>query len=86
MLLKIILVIVFVKILTDFLWVKEGLLDLDPPILNPVTGEKVKPEVCNINIKFPNYDIDKNLYNNNNNYIFNNYGNIEKAANPEICK
>lgn len=85
MLLKIILVIVFVKILVEFLWVKEGLLDLDPPILNRVNDTTPKSENCNINIKFPNYDSVTNTYNNNNNYIFNNFSNIKKAANPDAC-
>lgn len=85
MLLKIILVIVFVKILVDLLWIKEGLLDLDPPVLNRVNDTTPKNENCNINIKFPNYDSATNTYNNNNNYIFNNFSNIKKAANPDVC-
>lgn len=88
MILKIILVIVFVKILLDTFCIKEGLLDLDPPILTQIKSKDEKPssDNCNINIKFPNYDTVNNLYNNNNNYIFNNFSNIIKTANPNSCK
>jgi hypothetical protein len=89
MILKIILVIVFVKILLDSFCIKEGLLDLDPPILSQIKtkdDEKTSSDSCNINIKFPNYDFEKNLYNNNNNYIYNNFSNILISADSTSCK
>lgn len=84
MILKIILVIVVVKILIDFLWIKEGLTDTFDTALNQ-TGDKAVIEKCSINIKFPNYDSINKVYNNDNDYIFNNYQNIKRAANPDVC-
>jgi hypothetical protein len=84
MILKIILGIVLVKILIDFLWTKEGYSeDYDIALNN--TGDKAIVEKCSINIKLPNYDAVKNVYNNDNDYIFNNYQNIKRAANPDVC-
>jgi hypothetical protein len=82
MLLKIILVIVFVKMLMDYLCIKEGLLDISPT-LNEIGNKST--DTCNVNIKLPNYDIATGTYNNNNNFIVNNFSNIEKSANPSIC-
>ena len=96
MLLKIILVIVFVKMLTDHLWIKEGLLTtLDPPPLNPVGDDSDKTSMggCSINIVFPNpvyYTNERgekvlSHYDNANNYMNNNYLNLTRAANPNDC-
>lgn len=84
MILNIILVIVFVKLLTDFLWLPEGMSEAYDINLNK-TSDKNVVEKCSINIKFPNYDAVNNVYNNDNDYIFNNYQNIQRAANPDVC-
>jgi hypothetical protein len=83
MILKIILVFVFVKILIDYLWQKEGL-DIDLPVLN-ATDDKGIADTCSINIKFPKYDSVKNLYTNDNNFLYNNFNNIKRSANPKDC-
>ena len=85
MLLKIILGVVFVKILWDALCVKEGLLDLEPPLLNRVDDTRAKPEGCNTNIVFCPYDKETNTITNNNNCLYHNFRNIQKAANPDDC-
>jgi len=94
MLLKIILVIVFVKLGVDLFWSTESKEPfVEPPILNKIT-DGTPSEACNTNIQFPNpvyYTNEKNEkiiygYNNENNYIYNNFSNILKAANPEICQ
>ena len=97
MLLKIILVIVFVKLLTDYLWIKEGFPSvLDQPPLNTIKmadSDNATSASCNINIIFPNpvyYKNDKgeqvlSHYDTKNNYINNDWKNINKAANPDDC-
>ena len=97
MFLKIILVIVFVKLLTDLLWIKEGLpSSIEQEPLNAVgknASEDGTVSSCNINIKFPNpvyYTNDKgeqvfSHYNTANNYINNDWKNINKSANPDDC-
>jgi hypothetical protein len=97
MFLKIILVIVFVKLLTDYLWIKEGFPSvLDQPPLNTIKmadSDNASSASCNINIIFPNpvyYKNDKgeqvlSHYDTKNNYINNDWKNINKAANPDDC-
>jgi hypothetical protein len=75
MLLKIILVIVFLKILIDILWITEGLTVKE--IINEVNnrnegefslteevalqsmGQPKKPNHCNVNIVFPSFEVNK---------------------------
>lgn len=83
MILKIILVIVFVKLCLDTLWSRENFMEV--PNLARLSEDKEKPSKCNINIQFPNYDPVLNLYNNDNNFLFNNFSNIKKSANPDEC-
>jgi len=97
MFLKIILVIVFVKLLTDLLWIKEGLPGvIDQEQLTTIKmseSDNATASSCNINIIFPNpvyYTNDKgekvlSHYNTNNNYINNDWKNINKSANPDDC-
>jgi hypothetical protein len=72
MLLKIILVIVFLKILIDFLWIKEGLavkeiinnmnedeFSLTEEVALQSMGQRKKPNHCNVNIVFPKFDVNK---------------------------
>ena len=71
MLLKIILVIVFVKILIDNLWIKEGLTDKEKKLLNEgdfsLTEDVVlqsmdkpkNPNYCNVNIIFPSFKVNE---------------------------
>jgi len=97
MFLKIILVIVFVKLLTDLLWIKEGLpAVVDQEQLTTIKmsdSDNATADGCNINIVFPNpvyYTNDKgeqvlSNYDTKNNYINNDWKNINKAANPDDC-
>jgi hypothetical protein len=64
---------------------KEGLVDLDTSVMSHIGEKRLTKETCSINIKFPNYDSVKNVYNNDNNYLFNNFSNIKRAANPYDC-
>lgn len=74
MLLKIILVIVFLKILIDFLWIKEGLsvkeinnnvnsnevgFSLTEEVTLQSMDQRKKPNHCNVNIVFPNFEVNK---------------------------
>jgi len=79
------LAIVFFKILTDTFWLREGNTEGVAPLAK-IGDEKTKQNECNINIKFPNYNIEQKLYDNDNNYLVNNFINIERAANPLECK
>lgn len=74
MLLKIILVIVFLKILIDFLWIKEGLsvkeinnnvnsnedgFSLTEETALQSMDQRKKPNHCNVNIVFPSFQVNK---------------------------
>jgi hypothetical protein len=79
MLLKIILVIVFVKILIDFLWITEGLavkeiidkvnnmnegeFSLTEDVALQSMGQSKKPNHCNVNIIFPKLEVNKEFPN-----------------------
>jgi len=68
--------VVLVKILIDVFIVKEGMVDIEPPILN-----QMKECDYAMNLISPYYDAEKNLYNNDNNFMFYNFENIKKIAN-----
>ena len=66
MLLKIILVIVFVKILIDVLWITEGLavnnrnegeFSLTEDVVLQSMGQSKTPNHCNVNIVFPSFQV-----------------------------
>jgi hypothetical protein len=96
MILKIILVIVFVKILVDSLYTIEGYVDLDvkPMTVIPSTIKaEDKEKDCNINIVFPNPEFENTPsgrrlvgYNNDKNSLYYGYMNIIRSANPNDCK
>jgi hypothetical protein len=73
MLLNIILMIVFVKLFLEILWVKEGM-DLELPTLN------IKDCDYDVNIIFPFYDVANKIYTNQNNFIHSSYQNIKTYA------
>ena len=79
MILNIILIVVLVKILIDsfhVLDVKESMVDIEPPAL-------IQMNECeySMNLISPYYDSEKNIYNNDNNFMYYNFENIKKIAN-----
>jgi hypothetical protein len=100
MILKILLALVFVKLLTDRLWIKEGIGTEDMMGLGLRNVTKYEPTNdpsvstrCSTNILFPQFVEDKKfpnkertgIYTNDNNFMYNNFRNIQKVANPDMC-
>ncbi len=75
MILYIILFVVFLKLVTDRLEIREGL-DIEPPDLETKCD-------FNANIKFPKYNEQKNIYVNDNDFLYNNFQNILLYAKNE---
>lgn len=71
MILNIILMVVFIKLGIDFFCqgLKEGM-DLEIPVLDITTCN------YNVNLKFPYYDVERNVFTDKNEYIYNNKQNI----------
>ena len=68
MILYIILLVVILKLATDLLDVREGL-DAEPPDLQSKCS-------FDVNVKFPKYDPIRNVYTNDNDFLYNNFQNI----------
>ena len=75
MILNIILLILFLKITVDLFFTREGMVDLDLPVLNIPDCD------YDVNLIFPFYDGNKNIYTNQNNFMYYNYKNILNYAN-----
>lgn len=63
--------VVFIKLGIDFFrqGSKEGM-DLEMPVLDITTCN------YNVNLKFPYYDVERNVYTDKNDYIYNNKHNV----------
>jgi len=75
MLLNIILLILILKITVDLFFTREGMVDLELPVLNIADCD------YDVNLIFPFYDEKQRIYTNQNNFMYYNFQNILNYAN-----